>query len=94
MAIFHCYVSSPEGKFQDKLMSLLRVTCCDADLPARFGMGEDRDEQPGWIAELLLDGKALALERAENNRFRTRKMILSQLDDIHQLHQHHTPLPP
>ena len=52
-------------------------------------MGEDRDEQPGWIAELLLDGKALALERAENHRFRTRKMILSQLDDIQQLHLHH-----
>ena len=26
-------------------------TPCDADLPTRFGMGEDRDEQPGRIGE-------------------------------------------
>ena len=48
------------------------------------------------IPQVCICGKALALERAENHRlenaenhrFRTRKMILSQLDDLHQLHLH------
>ena len=36
----------------------------------------------------IWNSKALALKRGENHRFRTRKMILSQLDDLHQLHLH------